>query len=238
MGISISAFTHLGTSRDNNEDALLVNETVLQEGDLHITSHQPVICFVADGVGGNNAGEFASSFVLEKIKSGRERLIASDVGLFSEVNRDLLDKSNRDEKLKSCATTLSGIVADEHSIRLYHAGDSAIWLYRENMFFQVTEDQVLDPDVPNSPITSYFGGGSDNLRLESTFPNIEFLHGDIILLCSDGLMKAIHKSEVAEILALQISVAEKSASIFEACLKGGMPDNTTVILSQLTTNEP
>lgn len=67
MKFNISGFTHIGNIRKSNQDRILVNGTLLSAGEIHLTEQDYCSCFVADGVGGNNAGEFASNYVLSEI---------------------------------------------------------------------------------------------------------------------------------------------------------------------------
>ena len=64
MKFIISAFTHKGTVRDSNQDCILVNGQLLDVGQVHLTEQVDCFCFVADGVGGNKGGDFASRAIL------------------------------------------------------------------------------------------------------------------------------------------------------------------------------
>ena len=155
MNFTISAFTHNGTFRKINQDRILVNGNLFEEGVFFIENQDYCSCFVADGVGGNQRGEFASQFILEKLKAN----ICSDFNKvqieLEKINSELLIISANDPNLKGTASTLTGLYIDEASFYIFHVGDSQLWLNRNDLLFQVTTDQVLDKNISNSPITSY-----------------------------------------------------------------------------------
>ncbi len=230
MIFTISAFTHRGTSRDTNQDCILVNGSVLSEGKIHLEQETTCHCFVADGVGGNREGGFASRFVLEKLNDLlKEDLYGLEERLY-RVNVELLETSGSDVSLKGTATTLSGLIMSKKMFHVVHAGDSQIWLLRGDVLFQTTIDQVLDDSVENSPITSYFGGFEDRLRFDDSTTSIEPLPGDIFLICSDGLFKSLKPRIVKSILKADREMSVKSDVLLENCLQKGAEDNTSAII--------
>jgi protein phosphatase len=230
MKFNISAFTHVGTVRESNQDNILVNGQLLNKGELHLIDQDSCICFVADGVGGNQAGDFASHFVLERIKSVSDLTQINFEELLHTINKQLLSESKDNSELKGTATTLTGLIATDHTFQIIHAGDSQMWLMRNDMFFQITKDQVLDETEKNSSITSYFGGHENYLRLEADIPIHETLPDDIFLICSDGLLKSLNQKIIKSILKADKDVETKAKKILENCLQSGAEDNTSVIL--------
>jgi len=230
MNFNISAFTHVGTNRTTNQDCILVNGYLLNEGEIHLKSQEYLLCFVADGVGGNKGGDFASYFVLRKINEKQENLIMDTIPFLKNINKSLIDETKDDIYLNGCGTTLSGFFIDNGIIKMIHAGDSEIWLMRNEMFFKITKDQVLDETVRNSPITSYFGGIEDNLELD--LPVQEILDKDIFLICSDGLFKSLKPKIVKSILNADKDLETKAKKILENCLQFGAEDNISVIIIQ------
>jgi protein phosphatase len=234
MKFNISAFTHVGTVRESNQDNILVNGQLLNEGEVHLIDQDNCICFVADGVGGNKAGEFASHFILEKLKSVPDFSFSNVEQTLHEINEQLIKESKSNEKIKGTATTLTGLVIRENIFQIIHAGDSQIWLLRNDMFFKITSDQVLDESETNSPITSYFGGMESNLKLDTNFSIHETLTDDIFLICSDGLLKSLNQKIIKSILKADKDLETKSKKILENCLQAGAEDNTSIILIQQT----
>jgi serine/threonine protein phosphatase PrpC len=233
MKFNISAFTHPGTKRLINEDNILVNGVYLNEGEIHITEKTNCVCFVADGVGGNLGGKFASQFVLEKIKLIDEISNTDKNSVLQNINSELLSTTTNQETLQGAATTLSGLILKNNNLEFFHAGDSQIWLLRNNIFFQITTDHVLDDLINNSPITSYFGGFTNNLKLENNTIIQEHLKGDYFMICSDGLFKSLNQKTVKSIISSDIGNDIKVKSILKKALENGANDNISVILIQI-----
>lgn len=230
----ISAFTHVGTVRNTNQDHILVNGQILNEGDFHLTEQDNCFCFVADGVGGNKAGDFASKFILDKLRFVSDFNSPNIDDILHRINEDLISISKSDNSLIGTATTLTGLVIDNGIFRVIQAGDSQLWLLRNDMFFKVTKDHVLDEFDKNSPITSYFGGLDNYLNLESDTSIHESLIDDLFLICSDGLFKSLNQKIVKSILKADKDLETKANKILENCLHAGAEDNISVILIHQT----
>ena len=230
MNFNISAFTHVGTVRESNQDNILVNGQLLNEGELYLTDQDNCISFVADGVGGNKAGDFASNFVLNKLKLETDFSSPNIEKTLKELNQQLLSISQSKNELKGSATTLTGLVIKDNVFQVLHAGDSQLWLMRDDMFFQITKDQVLDETEINSPITSYFGGFDNYMKLDTEISIHETSPGDLYLICSDGLFKSLSLKIVKSILKATKDNKTKTKKILYNCLQSGAEDNISVIL--------
>jgi len=232
MNFNISAFTHVGTVRESNQDHILVNGKLMNEGEIHLENQVKCFCFVADGVGGNKAGDFASFFVLEKLKFVLDFSFPDIKETLQKINEKLLLTSSANIELMGSATTLTGLAIEESTFQILHVGDSQIWLLRNDMFFQITKDQVLDDSIKNSPITSYFGGFENNLNLYQNNSIHETYVGDIFMICSDGLFKSLNHKIIKSILKADKDLETKANKILENCLHAGAEDNTSVIIIQ------
>jgi len=230
MKFNISAFTHVGTLRESNQDNILVNGQILNKGEVHLFNHNNCVCFVADGVGGNKAGEFASNFILEKLRLVTDFSFPNIEQTLFQFNKLLLNESKSNEKIRGTATTLTGIVVKENIFQIIHAGDSQLWLLRNDIFFQITNDQVLEEVAKNSSVTSYFGGTDNYLKLDSRIFVHESAVDDIFMICSDGLFKSLNLKFVKSILKADKDLETKAKKILENCLKEGAEDNTSIIL--------
>ena len=231
MIFNISAFTHKGSNRTVNQDRILVNGNLLSEGKINLKNESSCICFVADGVGGNKKGEFASQFVLDALKKD----LCGDFDEFTRhlriINSDLIEISKKDISIEGTATTLTGIYIDSDSFYVFHAGDSELWYLRNNMFSKATTDQTVDGSL-NSPIISYLGGLEDNLSPEIGISLDSSEENDCYLLCSDGLFKSLKFDEVKSVLQESKTVSEKINILLDLALSKGAPDNISVILMQ------
>ena len=228
MKFNISAFSHIGTQREINQDYILVNGQAFNKGFHHCSGTSGVVCFVADGIGGNNAGEYAPEWVARALSKEQTANINTDT--LHKINNELLKNTNDNPALFGAATTLTGLVVTNDTFNVYHAGDSALWLLRNDLLFKVTIDQVLDETQSNSPLVSYFGGTTDKLELQEMFSIKESLPGDIFLLCSDGLIKSVKVKEIKSILLSAQSLAEKSHQLLKTSLDHAANDNISAVI--------
>lgn len=228
---NISAFSDAGKIRRNNQDCILVNGQISNNGFINKNNQCFLSCFVADGVGGNKAGEFASKYVLESIND--YELNAFDKineEYLKKVNENLIDITKKNQNLLGSATTLSGLTYQNATLKVFHSGDSEIWLLRNDSFIKITNDQVLNPKIKNSPITSYFGGQENYLNLDNTICLEEIKTLDKFLICSDGLFKAIKTKQLKSILSATKTLQTKTERILEMVLENEAEDNVSVIL--------
>lgn len=233
MKFSISGFTNKGTKRTLNQDGIFVNGTTLYDGEIHLNDQKNCICFVADGVGGSNSGEYASHFVLEGLRNINFNSISETINSINCLNEELISSSINDIKLRGSSTTLTGIHINDLLFHVFHVGDSQLWLLRNNMFFKITTDQVLDQEVVNSPITSYLGGTKKNLIFGEIDFSTKVEVDDTFLICSDGLFKSLTMKVVKSILSSGRTIEDKSRKILENSLTQGSDDNVSVILINL-----
>ena len=231
MNFNIAAFTNKGTVRTINQDRILVNGTLIEDGTLSLEQQSSCVCFVADGVGGNKRGEFASQFVLDALKKELCGDFDELTKRLRKINSDLIETSKKDVSIEGTATTLTGLYIDSDKFFVINVGDSELWLLRQNMFSKHTTDQAAD-EMPNSPIISYFGGSEDNMSPEIGISLDSSEDNDCYLLCSDGLFKSLSFEEVKSVLQEPNSVTEKINILMERSLSKGAPDNISVILMQ------
>jgi serine/threonine protein phosphatase PrpC len=67
LKFNISGFTNIGTQRKLNQDRILIQDTVFADGADYVQEIENCFCFIADGIGGGPAGDYAAQFVLEQI---------------------------------------------------------------------------------------------------------------------------------------------------------------------------
>jgi len=232
MQFNIAAFTHRGTSRPTNQDHIMVNGKILNDGEINVENQETCCCFVADGVGGNNAGEFASEFVLRKIAQSYDRNADRLAATFSEINQQLLVATASQPKLSGAATTLTGVIIEGKALCIFHAGDSQLWIFRNEMLLKLTTDHVFDEMETNSPITNYFGGTENYLAIDTSSSGMEIFASDLFMLCSDGIVKALSTRSIKSILNSGTDIHDQTNKMFSDCLEAGAIDNISLILIQ------
>jgi len=238
MNYNISAFTHIGTKRQINQDRILANDLILEKDFHHLSNQTSCFCFVADGIGGEVAGEIASQYVLENVLKQKENFIQLNEDSIEKelykINNELISYALSKPEYFGTGTTLTGLITlKDASYVTINAGDSEIWVLRDNLFFQITESQVYDDNEPGSPLISYFGGKEASLELSLSSSLREIRQNDLLVISSDGLLGSLVPKQLKAILSNEQTLKEKSEFILEQVLKTGANDNASCILIEV-----
>jgi PPM family protein phosphatase len=239
MALHLDAFgaTHAGKVRKNNEDSLLVGE-----------GRDRSLFAVADGIGGFEAGEVASSIAVDVLKD----LAPSDSleDAIREANRRILESARSDEKLSGMGTTVvaarfrgaGGSSSDEPVAELSHVGDSRAYLLRGGEMKPVTEDHSLVAELvrsgdltraeasehPQRNLITRALGAEEEVAVDTAVLPVEV--GDRLLLCSDGLSDMVPEAKIGEILSSANDPEGGARALVSAALDGGGADNITVVV--------
>lgn len=221
-----------------NQDYIFVSETPV--GNL------ANLFIVADGMGGHNAGDFASRYTVEHVV----RIIA-DSGLsgpvsllgtaLRQVNAGLLALAEQNPQLKGMGTTFVGATIVQDCLYVANVGDSRLYIVNQEIV-QVTKDHSLVQEMvrrggmnqaqarvhPDKNIITRAVGAVREIKAD--FFEVTIRQGDRILLCSDGLTNMLEDREICRIMCSQ----EDSAGIVEqlvgAANENGGKDNISVII--------
>ncbi|MBI5074887.1 MAG: serine/threonine-protein phosphatase [Nitrospirae bacterium] len=229
--------TALGHVRENNEDAVLVDE-------------QHRIFLLADGMGGHNAGEVASdiavkeahAFILKEIEqAGDERAVLAvmEEALY-RAHRAVQAKAASDEALYGMGTTLVELYIRDGNAFVCHAGDSRAYLFRDTLR-RITRDHTFsDAYAEHGPrkgekvpqrmwhaLTQAVGPRACPVPDTKT---VALLRADILLLCSDGLTDMLGDDDIQDILSVHNGEMSSvvDALVRSANNKGGK-DNISLI---------
>lgn len=228
-----------GRMREQNEDACLI-----------LPSQQVYV--VADGVGGNNSGEYASRMAVSCVADFiRENDLAkaADEGNLAEVLRRCINEVNRTifvtarefEGSRGMATTLVICFIREDKAYFVNIGDSRAYIKRGSSIFQVTEDHsyvntllklgVITPDEAKDHergnIITRAIGAEANVQADLYQTDLE--DGDVILLCSDGLHNEVSEDRIAEMISESDSMKELASGLVREANEAGGKDNITVV---------
>lgn len=224
--------THPGKVRRINEDACVDRAEI-------------GLWAVADGVGGEHAGDRASGLVVDSL--GRVPAPSSGTGFLGDVGNSLraVNQLLRIEAQASgsgrlMASTIVSLLFFGGYFACAWAGDSRLYLFRHGRLQQVTRDHsevqemvdagLLTPDEarvhPRGNVITRAVGAQDQLVLEMVQDQVR--QDDVFLLCTDGLTKMLEDSEIAALLVGR-TVQESVDALIEATLERGAKDNVTVM---------
>jgi serine/threonine protein phosphatase PrpC len=231
--------THVGLVRQDNEDSGFVGPTLL---------------LVADGVGGNAAGEVASAttaYVVSASALARVGLRPSGVlaGAVADSQRQLASGTLQSPELSGMATTLTALLTDGQRFALAHLGDSRGYVFREGRLTRVTSDhtwvqRMQDEGRMTEAEASIHPWRNVVMRTVNGDPAsgadivpLALRPGDRVLLASDGLTDLVSDSWIEQILASHDDDASVDLLV-EAALTAGGRDNVTCVLGTVVEGQP
>ena len=236
----IYVMTQAGYGKDISEDTVLVGDRIYSNvTDTVEVPDEGLIC-IADGVGGNNAGEEASSFVLESLSDYHWSDDAAMREKLMEINWQLIAMSKEDSKLSNMATTLSGVGIKNGELKIIHVGNTRVYAMQGHYLKQLTSDhtvynwlkslgRVEEAEAYNkNEITSCFGGGDEKLLEKLYIQSVNEVK--TLLLTSDGIHEYVSIDDLEDIINSDIPNDEKCNAIQEAALLAGSMDDMTAVL--------
>ena len=248
MRLRVSAVSDVGTTRESNEDMVLIGQKLVRDasicGAIELQKDSPpFVVAVADGMGGANAGEVASQFVLEELSQGMRAipsLLQDDelkhclVGLCTAIHSRLMAESLNNPDRRGMGSTLVALIAYECRLVFVSAGDSRLYRFREGILKQLTEDHSLrklvgSAEAPGNVIFNSFGGGSE-FFVDFGLATGVLLDGDAFLLCSDGLTDALSDLELEAIM----ETSDREAGLLKAALSKSAQDNVSYAVVELS----
>lgn len=222
--------THVGKVRKNNEDALIYIE--------------PEIYVVADGMGGQAAGEVASKMLIDTVKNFLPNVpepLNEDIlkKAILKSNAAILREADKNPNYHGMGTTATILHIYNRRAYYAHVGDSRIYRLRNKNFEQITQDHSYVEDLvrrgeitedeakvhPMKNILTQAVGVVEEISVDTA--SFSVAEGDIFLLCTDGLTNMVDDKTIAEILMTNSNPAE---SLIQAALNNGGNDNVTVIV--------
>ncbi len=229
--VQVVTRTHIGKVRRTNQDAL-------------IESPENRLWGVADGMGGHNGGETASSGARDgviELLNGKEPEQGSLRTAIGAVNRRLFLQQKEDESLSGMGTTLTALWLSDTCVYIGHVGDSRAYRIREGVMEQVTDDHSVVAELMRSGMLTREQAATHPMRnvitravgtedgIEIDLLCEERRAGDVWLVCSDGLYGMVDDGKIADIL--KANKPEKAADkLIDAALEGGGRDNISLVI--------
>ena len=219
--------------------------------DYVYTSEAPVgnlpnLCILADGMGGHNAGDFASRYAVEtivgEVKASFEKNPTIILGkAIDKANACIRQKAGGDKTLMGMGTTIVIATCIGKYLEVANVGDSRLYLVNDRIE-QVTIDHSLVEEMiqrggidrrsarnhPDKNIITRALGARNTI--EADFFNLELEAGDIVLLCSDGLTNMVEDEDIRRVLKSGRDLKERAETLVQMANDNGGKDNISVII--------
>jgi len=226
--------TDVGRQRDQNEDAFYIDD-------------QLGVYLVCDGMGGHASGALASELairtVVQVLKTGDPPLPEGEEPLAASLkaaNQAIFSRAQVDTNCHGMGTTAVGLRAEDDLLHVCHCGDSRVYLLRQNEFSQLTRDHSLENLYKDKPeLQGKLGPAMSNVIVraigleESTEVDHRVMsmeHGDVYLLCCDGLTDLVEDWMIKEIMTSGETLDQVADGLVRAANANGGTDNITVVL--------
>jgi serine/threonine protein phosphatase PrpC len=261
--------TDRGRVRPTNEDAFLIAELAkamrvrqssLNQADTHYGTECGQLFLVADGMGGHQAGEQASSlavlsierFALDTLKwffhlegPEEQNVLAEFQTALHQADQALFHEAARRPEWRGMGTTLTMAYRLDSDLFVIHVGDSRCYLHRDGRLTCLTRDHTLTDELvrrgaiepeeaAHHPyrhiITNCVGGTEEGVDVEAR--KLELAPGDVILLCSDGLTEMVKDDAIAAVLHEEDDPRRACERLIAMANAAGGKDNITVVVAR------
>lgn len=231
--------TDVGVKRKVNQDTIYASDT--RVGKL------PNLYIVADGMGGELAGDYASAkcveIIIDSITNSNEletvRILEQAI---QTANNRIFTESHKDSSKTGMGTTLVLATVFDGHLYVANVGDSRLYVANGAMLKQVTKDHSvvaelvrtgeLDKDDAKydkrkNMITRAIGAEE---TITPDYFDVEISGNEHILLCSDGLTNMVEDQEIYEILTSEETIENRANKLVERANANGGKDNVSVII--------
>jgi protein phosphatase len=241
---SYYGLTDVGRVRTNNEDALSFDE------DLGVM-------VLADGMGGYNAGEVASSMAVAFVASelarwmveARHRLSPTHIShgirwCVDRANQSIVNTASNNQQYYGMGTTVVVGVFYEDCLILGHVGDSRCYRLRAGTLTQLTRDHSLLQEqidagfltveqaatAPGKNLLTRALGADGPIQVELREHQVQ--DGDVYLMCSDGLTDMLSDNLIGATLQMYEFLPEMATELVKRANLAGGRDNIAVLLAK------
>ena len=229
--------TDIGKLRRQNEDAVFVNEK------------EPYFLVVADGMGGHNAGEVASSIAIETIKgllskkTGRRKIDYENKmrEAFTLANKKIYDYADENAKLMGMGTTTVTALVSGGKLIVGNVGDSRAYIIKDDDIRQISIDhsyvwqlvlrgEITEQQAKRHPKRNFITRAMGTEKEIEVDIFSEKWEGGVVLICSDGLSNLVENYEMKKIVSEATDLQEAAEKLAGLANERGGSDNITVAL--------
>jgi serine/threonine protein phosphatase PrpC len=244
--LQATAFTHQGAVRAANEDTIAVGAWVMSEPmaapqAFALEIARPVICLVADGMGGHAAGEVASRVVAERLteQAGRAVDAPAVAKLLADVHAELFELMREQPRLGGMGTTVAGVALGPAGSLVFNLGDSRVYRIDDGRLEQLSTDDTPGPKLADGRtaamtsnlITQTLGGAYQATAIEPHLLAPPPAGRERYLICSDGLSDLVSRGGLEA--CLHADDRGSVEALFRAAMAAGGTDNVSIVILDL-----
>lgn len=235
--ITISGYQSQG-QRPYQEDRYLTNSVVINDTQVHLLA-------VADGMGGQQAGDVAAELAINEIRTFFNELSTTDFsqintlleGAFFDANAAIREYASQHDETMGMGTTLTCAVVIDVKMLVAHIGDSRAYIISEESIYQCTNDHSARQEAINSGIdVSKINVGANALTRcldgsEDFRPELSAIFDvgqSLVLVCSDGLHGSLSEMEIDQIARHSANANQFARTVVNKAQNYGASDNITV----------
>jgi protein phosphatase len=251
VAIDVGVAADKGRVRRQNEDrhAVLLPPSLAAGIDLAVV--------VADGMGGSQAGEVASTMVVDRVarEVSRGGAIEANNGsasfddllkrIIQDAHRDVRDVAAGDRRRRGMGSTVTAAIVANDRLHLGHVGDSRAYLACGDKILQLSTDhcwvadqiragQLTTDEALGHPKRHYitrFVGSAADLQVDTV--NVTISEGDHLLVCTDGLTNLVTDDELLDCLKTSRHPAIAAERLLALASARGGEDDVTVVVARL-----
>jgi serine/threonine protein phosphatase PrpC len=193
-------------------------------------STEPLVVALADGMGGQAAGEVASRYVVQRLAAQRLESEGEIAEALAAINVELYAAMASNPELTGMGTTVAGLVLTASRVLWFNVGDSRVYRDQDGRLQQLSIDDV--PAGPRSGIITQTLGGAPAFVPVSPHIGCEALVLPArYLLCSDGLTDMLDAGQIAH--AMAATDADAVGALFTEAMQAGGADNISIVLASI-----
>lgn len=225
--------SHTGCVRQHNEDRIFCDDRL-------------GFYVVSDGIGGRRHGDLAAQIVTDTIRQSIEsstgdcpgapghRLLAA----VKAANREVWHRSEESLQFLGMGATVAAVLVDGTVAAVANVGDSRVYFLRHGSLERLSVDDSASMHVPGldghpatirTMLTRSAGAGPD---VDVHLKEVELFHGDLLLLCSDGLHGYLAEDRISALIGSCEPIPARTEALIAATRAAGAPDNVSAVLVQ------
>lgn len=244
--VIVTALTHRGAVRPANEDAVVMGALTVAGANMTspvrcvLPVGEPVILAVADGIGGQAAGEIASEHAVHRMAEVGARLEGPDhiAQILGNIDEEIKDHAKQHTEFSGMGTTVAGVLLNGDGNFWFNVGDSRTYRVEGGRLRQLSEDDspALPPSGDGRPATTNFItqslGGSSGGTMVPHVGRDEAPDPSTWLMCSDGLSDLVSTDEMERMMAEAGSDEAAVHALWQAAMEGGGKDNISIMFAR------